>query len=172
MKLRRLRQQDAERMIEWMHDPFVVETMHTDFMSKRIEDCRFFIDNSICGRDIHMAIADDNDVYKGTVSLKHISGGAAEFAIVLCRDAMGKGYSIWAMNEILKMGFDDMGLEEIYWCVAANNSRAIRFYDKNHFKRVDAKEINHLMGYSKKQIDSYIWYKKKKYDYTKELVYI
>ena len=172
MKLRRLRQQDAERMIEGMHDPFVVEKMHTDFMSKRIEDCRFFIDNSICGRDIHMAIADDNDVYKGTVSLKHISGGSAEFAIALCRDAMGKGYSIWAMNEILKMGFDDMGLEEIYWCVAANNSRAIRFYDKNHFKRVDAKEINHLMGYSKKQIDSYIWYKKKKYDYTKELVYI
>lgn len=162
MKLRRLRQQDAERMIEWMHDPFVVETMHTDFMSKRIEDCRFFIDNSICGRDIHMAIVDDSDVYMGTVSLKHISGESAEFAIVLCRDAMGKGYSIWAMNEILKKGFDDMGLEEIYWCVAANNSRAIRFYDKNHFKRVDAKEINHLMGYSKKQIDSYIWYMKKK----------
>ena len=162
MILRRLRHQDAERMIEWMHDPVVVAAMHTDFMSKGIEDCRFFIDNSIGATDIHMAIADDSDVYMGTVSLKHISEGTAEFAIVLCRDAMGKGYAIWAMNEILKMGFDDMGLEEIYWCVAANNSRAIRFYDKNHFKRVDAKEINHLMGYSKKQIDSYIWYKKKK----------
>lgn len=158
MQLRNLKQRDAERMLEWMHDRFVVEKLQTDFVAKTIDDCRKFIDNSQDEANIHLAIVDDADRYMGTVSLKHITKNTAEFAITVCRDAMGKGYSIWAMNRIIKMGFEQYGVSDIYWCVAADNLRALRFYDKNHFTRVETDKINIAGGYTKEQIASYIWY--------------
>ena len=39
MYLREFKQKDAPLMLEWMHDPSVVENLQTDFGSKTIEDC-------------------------------------------------------------------------------------------------------------------------------------
>lgn len=158
MRLRELEIGDACRMLEWMHDPFVVEKMQTDFLSKTMEDCRSFILNSKDKNNIHLAIADDDNRYMGTVSLKHLSETNAEFAITVRRDAMGKGYSIWAMREIIRRGFEEYGLTDIYWCVAPDNARALRFYDKNAFPRVPIDAIKNMEGYTKEQIDDYVWY--------------
>ena len=132
MKLRELKSKDAFRMLEWMHDPIIVENLHVDFLKKNIDDCFKFINNSN-NNNMHYAIVDNNDIYMGTVSLKHITNINAEFAIVLHRDAIGKGYSIWSMNKILEIGFCYYKLQEIYWCVDKDNVRALRFYDKNGF---------------------------------------
>lgn len=158
MRLRKLEKRDAKRMLEWMHDDSVVEKLQTNFSEKTIEDCRKFIAHSQKGQNIHLAIVDDNDQYMGTVSLKHITQHTAEFAITICKDAMGKGYSIWAMNKIIKLGFEKYGLEDIYWCVAKDNLRALRFYDKNRFSRVSIQEIKIVGGYTEEQINSYVWY--------------
>lgn len=158
MKLRTLKKEDAERMLEWMHDSFVVDKLRGDFYSKTLDDCLSFITKCKNSNYIHMAIADNDDKYMGTVSLKHITRESAEFAIVLCRDAMGKGVSIWAMNEMLRIGFKEYGVSRIYWCVAKNNIRALKFYDKNNFLRIDSEKIGKIEGYSENQIDSYIWY--------------
>ena len=158
MHLRNLELRDAERMLEWMHDPYVVQNLQTDFMSNTIEDCKNFICNSQNGNHIHLAIADECDWYMGTVSLKNITESEAEFAITVRRDAMGKGFSAWSMKEIIKKGFEEYGLNEIYWCVAPDNLRALRFYDKNGFHRTRAEDINIVGGYTKEQIDTYVWY--------------
>ena len=158
MKLRDLRPKDAEPMLAWMHDPFVVEKFHTVFTSKTIEDCNSFIQDSCDSENIHLAITDDQDEYMGTVSLKHITEETAEFAIVVRRNAMGKGYAIWAMKEILKIGFEEYGLQTIYWCVARDNTRALRFYDKNGFERVCPANLRFAEGYTEKEIQDYIWY--------------
>lgn len=158
MKLRPLAIKDAELMLEWMHDPFVVEKLQTNFLEKTIENCIYFIKNSRDENNVHLAIANDEDLYMGTVSLKHITENTAEFAITVRKDAMGKGYSIWAMKEILKRGFEEYQLKEIYWCVAKDNARALRFYDKNNFPREDASNINIAAGYTREQIDAYVWY--------------
>mgnify|MGYP004451865777 CR=1 FL=1 len=73
--LRDLKLDDAELMLEWMHDKDVVRHLETDFSSKNIEDCRHFIKSSLETKEhLHQAIVDDvNDVYLGTVSLKYIS---------------------------------------------------------------------------------------------------
>ncbi len=159
MKLRLLKNKDSEPMLEWMHDKNVVNKLHTDFEKKTLEDCISFIASSVTEENVHMAITDDNDNYMGTVSLKHITSTEAEFAITICADAMGKGYSIWAMNEMLNKGFNDYGLEYIYWCVAKDNIRALRFYDKNNFERVCSDSISIAGDYTREEIDSYIWYK-------------
>ncbi len=158
MNLRKLDLKDADRMLEWMHDPSVVEKLQTDFSKKTIDDCRSFIENSLDENNIHLAIVNDKDLYMGTVSLKHITKDNAEFAITVHKDAMGHGYSIWAMKEILKKGFKECQVKDIYWCVAIDNIRALRFYDKNNFPREDVININIVAGYTKEQIDSYVWY--------------
>lgn len=138
MKLRKLEEKDAPLMLEWMHDPSVVGHLGTNFGEKTLEDCLGFI---ACAQTddagIHRAITDEADTYMGTVSLKHPNGKWAEFAITVRAAAMGKGYAAFGMKQILQLG-RKMGLECIYWCVSPQNTRAVRFYDKNGYRRTEA----------------------------------
>ena len=158
MRLRKLEIKDALLMLEWMHDPFVVENMQANFVEKTIDDCeRFILSAQKTTDDIHLAIVDENDVYMGTVSLKHINNKSAEFAITVRRTAMGKGFSKFGMAEIIRVGLEKLKLDKIYWCVNPVNKRAVRFYDKNNYQRVSPDELN-ITGYSREQIRDYYWY--------------
>lgn len=162
MKLRKLELRDAPLMLEWMHDKSVVENLRTDFMSKTMEDCEAFILSSQNDqKNLNLAIADENDTYMGTVSLKNITDRSAEFGITVRRTAMGKGYSKAAMDAIFKTGFEELGLEQIYWCVSPENKRAVCFYDKNGYERVEAEKLIITGGYSREQIAFYLWYLEK-----------
>ncbi len=134
MLLRRLELKDAPLMLAWMHDKSVVEKLKTDFASKTLLDCENFIKSSWNNKqNINLAIVSDTDEYMGTVSLKHIENGTAEFAITVRTEAMGKGYSWYGMETIIEKAFDEYGLECVYWCVSRFNERAVRFYDKHNF---------------------------------------
>ena len=159
MKLRALEQRDAPLMLQWMHDESVVSHLGANFMEKTIDDCRRFIDwanNTVT--DLHLAVADENDEYMGTVSLKHIHNGTAEFAITVRACAMGKGYSKFGMAAILEKGKTELGLSHIYWCVSAKNARAVRFYDKNGYIRTTAVPQDILNAYTMEQQKDFIWY--------------
>lgn len=115
------------------------------------------------GRNLHLAITDSSDEYLGTVSLKHIEKDSAEFGITIRKKAMGHGVSISAMNEILKIGFEKLGLSNVFWCVNPENVRALKFYDKNGFDRVELSdtEKEKLIDdgvYNISEISNYIWY--------------
>ena len=73
---------------------------------------------------------------------------------------MGLGVSALAMQEIIRYGFVELGLRKVYWCVAKNNGRAIRFYDKNGFDRVGVENICKYVdeNYSASEIETYLWY--------------
>lgn len=139
MYLRALQEKDAPLMLEWMHDPSVVGHLGTNFMEKTLADCQNFIAwAQTAENDLHLAVADDDDTYMGTVSLKHIANKTAEFAITFRASAMGKGYAKYGMAEILRHGVTQLGLDAIYWCVSPKNARAVRFYDKNGYARTEA----------------------------------
>ncbi len=147
MYLRKLIRQDAPLMLEWMHDDSVVHDLKTDFASKSIEDCEKFIECSLHdNQNLHLAIVDESDNYQGTVSLKSITDGSAEFAITVRSCAMGNGYSKEAMEKIIDIGFDELNLSSIYWCVSPNNKRAVRFYDKNKYRRVSSDTLKNIRG--------------------------
>ena len=137
MQLRKLQKKDAPLMLEWMHDADVVADLKANFAAKTLADCENFVaaaqDSS---QDIHFAIADEQDTYMGTVSLKHCHKTWAEFAIVVRKAAMGRGLSRDAMAELLRYGVEKLGLSQIYWCVSRENTRAVRFYDKNGYRRI------------------------------------
>ncbi len=139
MKLRKLELKDAPLMLEWMKDHDVCRYMQRDFNNMELNNCEDFIRRSSDTlHDLHMAIVDDSDEYMGTVSLKDIDyeNGIAEFAITVRKAAMGKGYSIFGMREIIALGLDKLGLNSIIWCVSKQNLRANRFYDKNGFQKI------------------------------------
>lgn len=148
-------------MLEWMHDQEVVENLRTDFLSKTLQDCEnFIISSQNTEHHLNLAITDENDCYMGTVSLKNITEKNAEFGITVRKSAMGSGYAKSAMDEILKIGFEQLHLEQIYWCVAPENKRAVRFYDKNGYQRTEADRLPIKGEYSREQIASYLWYLK------------
>lgn len=159
MKLRALEQRDAPLMLQWMHDESVVSHLGTNFMEKTIDDCRRFIDwANTTDTDLHLAVVDDAGEYMGTVSLKHIHNGTAEFAVTVRACAMGKGFSKFGMASILEKGIQELGLSAIYWCVSRYNARAVRFYDKNGYVRTEAVPQTILNAYTPEQQADFIWY--------------
>lgn len=161
MRVRNLQLQDAEYMLEWMHDESVVKYLSANFAAKTIEDCEKFIrDSENSCSDLNLAIADENDVYMGTVSLKHIDriSQMAEFAITIRKEAMDQGFAVYGMKEILRIGFEELHLKQIVWCVSNDNERAKRFYDKNGFVRLNCIPKIYQNHYSKQQLENLIWY--------------
>lgn len=165
MLLRTLKKKDAPLMLEWMHDETVTGDLGTDFSLKTEEDCIRFINESQKNKgSINLAIADEEDQYMGTVSLKHINldRGDAEFAIAMRKCAMGLGYSKFGMAKVLSIGFEKLKLNAIYWCVNQNNKRAVRFYDKNKYPRINRAPEYIMQYYPAEQLDKLFWYCKKK----------
>ena len=160
MQLRKLELGDAPLMLEWMHDDSVVHHLGTNFATKTLEDCQRFIQASQESEtDLHLALTDDNHEYMGTVSLKHIdkTNGWAEFAVTIRACAMGKGYSRWGMSQILELGLKELGLNAIYWCVSPKNQRAVRFYDKNGYRRISQVPASLQAGYEGMELYWYIY---------------
>ena len=168
--LRKLKKSDAPLMLEWMHDKDVVHFMKADFQHKTLSDCEKFIESAkVDSNNVHLAATDDNDTYMGTVSLKNIDNDSAEFAITMRRAAMGKGYAAEAMKQIIDKGFNELGLEYIYWYVRPENKRAVRFYDKNGYQRMSFNKLCNQLnktelfrnsggGYSSEEAEHFIWY--------------
>ncbi len=157
MYLRKLELKDAPLMLAWMHDKSVTEKLRTDFASKTLQDAENFIKWSWEDKEnVNLAIASDEDEYMGTVSLKHIEEGSAEFAITVRSEAMGRGYSWFGMESIIEKAFNEYGLESVYWCVSKENIRAVRFYDKHNFNEVLDIPLRVLARYE--GIENLKWY--------------
>lgn len=162
MYLRKLKKSDAPLMLEWMHDESVVKDLQANFAAKTIDDCKAFIEAAQDVKEnMHLAIANDEDEYMGTVSLKHIKKDTAEFGITIRTVAMGKGFSKYAMQEIIRIAFEELGLKSVFWCVNPVNKRAVRFYDKNGYELIDMKGKD-VDGYTNEQVNNYVWYEVKK----------
>ncbi len=150
MKLRRLEEKDAEGMLEWIQDPEIQQGFRFNAAEKNMESVLCFIRESdvelIDGNDIHYAIADENDEYLGTISLKgvNLTDKKAEYAISLRRRAQGKGIASAATREILRLAFEEYGLERIYLNVLSENERAIHLYEQIGFVYEGAFR-NHLL---------------------------
>ncbi len=139
MNLRKLELKDAIGMLEWMHDPDIQKCFRFNTEEKTLDDVTEFIQTAeiipIHGKDIHLAIVDENDEYLGTISLKDYDAIAknAEYAISLRKSAQGKGVGTEATKEILELAFDKFGFEKVYLNVLADNKAAIRLYERIGF---------------------------------------
>ena len=95
-----------------------------------------FIQGGKAASERHYAICDEQDMYMGTISLKHIDekNGTAEYAIVLRREVQGQGYAGFATREILRIAFEELGLHKVYLNVLRENTHARGFYEHIGFR--------------------------------------
>ena len=135
MKIRNLKIKDAQRMLEWMHDEELVKFFEANFRDKELRDCEAFIQAPEGGHNRNWAICNDEDEYLGTVSLKHIDlkNANAEYAIAMRKCALGTGASHYGTKEVLRIAFEEMGLNRVYLNVLEDNVRANKFYEKVGF---------------------------------------
>lgn len=164
--LRCLEDKDAERMLEWMHESDVTKYLAQNFAEKTIEDCRKFILSSQENEEenIHRAICDDEGIYLGTVSLKHINkkDKNAEFAISMHADAIGTGASRFGTDGIICFAFETLGLEKVYLNVVSDNIRAKKFYHKVGFVLEGVAKRHIMIGSRLCDLEWYAVYKEKK----------
>lgn len=139
MTIRKLEEKDLAGMLEWMHDEEVTRYLQADFASMTQDAARSFIEDARKqdkhSTAWHFAIVDDDDEYMGTISLKNIDHTSknAEYAIVTSKRAHGKGFARKASEDILAVGFNELGLERIYLCVTTDNVPANKLYQKLGF---------------------------------------
>ena len=140
MRLRELELKDAAAMYEWTQTSDIISGLHQDYSKYSLDDAKEFIKDAKWKMDErHFAIVSDENEYMGTVSLRHIDQklGIAEFAIVVRKKAMSKGYAWFGMLEALGLAFNKPSLERVYWRVKKNNTRAIHFFRNHGFNMLD-----------------------------------
>lgn len=135
--LRALQDKDAEGMLEWMTEPSIIRFFQFDATNMTIYSCHEFI--AVANRNpecIHYAIADEEDDYLGTISLKNINTDkkTAEYAISTRSCAHGTGAAMQATKELLNIAFEELHLESVYLNVLVENVRANAFYKKVGFR--------------------------------------
>lgn len=139
VQLRSLGSKDAPFMYEWMTDPEITRFFRFDASKITEEGCRDYIEKAQADPNtVHFAIADENDEYLGTISLKDIDREkkCAEYAISTRKKAHGSGAALQATRLILRYAFEELGLERVYLNVLAENGRANAFYRKAGFRFV------------------------------------
>lgn len=168
MRLRRLELKDANGMLEWMKDPEIMKYFRLDTKDASLENTRLFIAEAQKSFDaktsLNYAVTDELDEYMGTISLKNIDVQAmnAEYAICLRRVAQGKGLGKRATQEILRIAFEELGLNRVYLNVLSHNHGAIHLYQKIGFT-YEGEFRQHLM--LKGTIRSLQWYSMLKGEY-------
>lgn len=136
MHLRKLEDKDAVYMLEWMTDPQINCYFRFDPDKVTIDTVMAFVRNAESDRsNFHLACADEDDGYLGTISLKSIdtTDKTAEYAVSFRKCAQGTGAAVFATYEILKIAFEEFGLNRVYLNVITSNTRAIQFYKKMNF---------------------------------------
>ena len=169
--LRELKVDDANGMLEWMKDLSVTKGFGKDFSSYSIDDCKDFILKNELNyatnkpKEIHFAVTDETDKYKGTVSLKYINYqyGAAEFAIVLIKSAQGTGLAQTAFNDIVNYSFNKLHLKYIYFSCKKDNVAANKFYSKMgaeliSYDKLKIKNTGNIQGYDNDVAHELYWY--------------
>lgn len=140
--IRTLQEKDAAGMLEWQKDPSIMCFFRFDASSATIDTCRDYIARANREPNArHYAIADENDEYLGTISLKNIDGESAEYAISTRKCAHGTGAAAQATEAIFDIAFRELGLKRVYLNVLAENARANAFYLKMGFRYTCSKKI-------------------------------
>ena len=165
-RLRPLEAKDAPGMLEWMTDPAIARFFRFDAAKMTLAGCEAFIAGAGEQRDCrHWCIAGGDDEYLGTISLKEIRNGEAEYAISTRAKAHGTGAAMEATRQLLELAFGELGLKRVYLNVLADNGRANAFYRKAGFRFTHTEKAALTIRGETKDLN---WYEIGKEDYDRE----
>ncbi|MBG0832579.1 GNAT family N-acetyltransferase [Planomonospora sp. ID67723] len=140
VRLRAMEPSDAEALWRWNSDPEVMRWMDDGYPASLAQTvARFEKRERNSYGDVLLGIETlDEGRLVGLVRLRDTEPeiGLAEFDIYVGeKDCWGKGYGTDATREICRYGFDRMRLHSIALWTVAENTAAIRVYEKVGFTR-------------------------------------
>jgi len=136
LELRDFLERDVDSVHRWASDPEVVRFMGWGPNTR--EQTREFLQRKFAERTGEPRMAWDLAVLRrdtgrviGSVGLR-IGPDGEQAALGYCydQDAWGHGYATEAAREMLRFGFDDLGLHRIHASVDTRNGASIRVLDK------------------------------------------
>jgi RimJ/RimL family protein N-acetyltransferase len=133
VSLEPLRDEDSDALFAWINDRELVELSAVFRPVSRAEHDAWFA--AVRARDdvVIYAIRED-DALVGTCQLI-MDGTSAELRIRIgVRSAQGRGIGTRAVRELVRVGFEELGLERIWLQVFDVNARAIRAYERAGFR--------------------------------------
>jgi RimJ/RimL family protein N-acetyltransferase len=136
VRLRTIAEADLPDYVEWLNDPEVTQFTQIEGPLTLEHEREWF--RRITGPDSgvrNWAIEVDGR-HIGNCAL-HLdeSGEIAGFGIVIGdKTQWGKGHGTAALREVLRIGFEEMDLQRVHLTALAENTRAIRCYEKCGFR--------------------------------------
>lgn len=138
VRLRLHTEDDLPNYVRWLNDPEVTEFTALESGNVTLEGEREWfehISDPDC-RDRNWAIEAEGRHIGNCALHLDADGRTAGFGIIIGdKTAWGKGYGTAALREVLRIGFEEMGLHRIHLTVLAENARGIRCYEKCGFRR-------------------------------------
>lgn len=133
IKLRAFEQEDIKDLHKWLNDDEAISMVGHTYMN--IEEVIKKVSKMQSNGDSIMVIEDKDKNLVGWIYLTNISfeHGRAEIGLVLSPEHRGHGYGRVAMEEMIKIGFNQLRLNKIYLTTRGINKRAIALYEKVGF---------------------------------------
>lgn len=141
ISLRALSLEDTDNIVRWRNLPSVKKNLYSQAELKPEQHIAYFenvVKNGKCAQFIIVVEDDGISTDIGTIFIKNIdkSNNSGEYGIFIGEEsARGKGYAKIATEQILKFGFESLGLHRIYLTVMSDNIPAIKTYENSGFVR-------------------------------------
>jgi RimJ/RimL family protein N-acetyltransferase len=137
VRLRPITEADLPDYVRWLNDPEVTRFMAVEAGNCTLEGERewFARISDPEGRDCHWAIEVEGRHMGNCAVIPDPAGQTAGFGIMIGeKTAWNKGYGTAALREVLRIGFQEMGLHRIHLEAFIGNARGIRCYEKCGFR--------------------------------------
>jgi diamine N-acetyltransferase len=132
--LRPYQSDDAEQMVQWLHgnDPYYITSRPFHFRSVDEQKAAF----SLGENDARFIITDRQSVPVGTIEYFNLNqrNRSVQIDFMLDPAEKGKGYASEAVNMLLIILFENMGMNKIYVQAGAYNKSAIELLENTGFK--------------------------------------
>ena len=156
ISLRALSLGDTDNIVKWRNLPSVKKNLYSQAELKPEQHIAYFenvVKNGKCAQFIIVVEDEGLSTDIGTIFIKNIDNAnhSGEYGIFIGEEsARGKGYAKIATEQILKFGFDTLGLHRIYLTVMSDNIPAIKTYENSGFVREGVMRDEYL------RIDGYV----------------
>lgn len=140
IELRDLQSSDKEYFFSWIKDKEVIRYSLSIFQKIKNNDeisnwfHKMLVDKSSYNKAIIDSSKKNLIGYAGIVQISETNLSGEYFIFIGDRNYHGKGVGTFVTKEIVKRGFQDLGLNRIMLTVSEKNIGAIRAYTKANFK--------------------------------------
>ena len=138
VRLRPITEADLPDYVEWLNDPEVTEFTQIESGGITLEGEREWFQRVAAPESNarSWAIEADGRHIGNCALMLDKSGEVAGFGIIIGdKTQWSKGYGTTALREVLRIGFEEMGLQRVHLTALGGNTRGIRCYEKCGFQR-------------------------------------